>query len=110
MKASDVLRLGRAAGVPVLFAILLALQALDLHSSLTAGAGQTETNRFIQGVANWMSPAAAVLLVKSCAAAVVVALFRVWRSARALDLEFAACLATLVVVYAFVVTNNYLSR
>jgi hypothetical protein len=94
------------------FLARVGLQALDLHSTLTAGPGQIESNKLIQAIATtqWISAPTAVLLVKACSTALVAVLFGVWRTSRQLDREFAICLTALLLVYGLVVANNYLAR
>jgi hypothetical protein len=89
---------------------LLVLQGLDLHSTLSARGGQFEANRLINSLALWLSPKAAVIAVKTAAIALVGLLALLWRCCRGMDREFALCLFLLVLMYAGVVANNYLTR
>jgi hypothetical protein len=93
-----------------LFVSLLLLQGADLHSSLSARGGQFEANRLINSLSLWLSPRAAVIAVKTAAIVLVGLLALLWRRSRGMDREFALCLLLLVLMYAGVVANNYLTR
>ena len=89
---------------------LLVLQCLDLHSTLMATPAQRESNRLIQAVAQLLPAPLAILAVKVGTLAIVTSLFVAWRRSCGLDRPFALCLTSLGLVYAFVVTSNYLGR
>lgn len=95
--------------VPVLFVLLASLQILDLHSTLTAGPAQFESNRLIAWASQWAGLTAAVIAVKLIDALLIGGMWFLWkRSQGQFQSEFTACLAVACAAYAFVVTNNYL--
>lgn len=96
--------------IPALFLFLLVVQIADLHSTLTAGVGHYETNRFINWMSQWIGFVAAVCAIKMCSAVVLSFLYRVWRlSNGSHNREFVLCLSLIAGFYSVVLANNYLS-
>lgn len=96
--------------VPALFLLLLSLQALDLHSTLSASAVHHESNKAINWLADRIGFTAAVTAFKAIAVMCLLLLYQVWHlSKHTHDREFALCLTLINTVYLVVVSNNYLS-
>ncbi len=96
--------------VLALFVLLVLIQILDAHSTLTASAGHYETNRAINWLINRVGFTAAVCITKAWCAFVLLILYRVWRlSNGSHDREFIVSLTLIGVIYGVVVANNYLS-
>ena len=95
--------------VRTLFALLAALQVIDAHSTLTAGAGQLEANRLLTHLARWTTSCHALVLVKGFDLIVIGCLYIAWRVNGRFDREFALCLGILVAVYSVIVINNYVA-
>ena len=106
--------LGRRTGRPVvacLFLVLVSLQLLDLHSTLTASAAQLETNRLLLWLRSGMSFAWSVAAIKAIDLLAVVSMYSMWRRTKGrFDLEVGLSVALVAFVYALVVANNYASR
>jgi uncharacterized membrane protein YciS (DUF1049 family) len=97
--------------VPVLFALLLVLQVMDLHSTLTKGEHQTELNWLLSALGRRLSFDGAVLWVKGVSIAVVISGLALWRRCRDQhSREFVLCLVVTVAAYAAVVASNYAGR
>ena len=91
-----------------LFATLLLLQVLDLHSTLMRSpTGEAETNPLIGWLAGVIGFANALGLVKFVAAAVTFYWWDAWRKSHQNSWFLVSILATLIVILGLVVTNNY---
>lgn len=94
--------------VKAMFLSLLAEQALDLHSTLTAPSHRTEVNPVIVWIASHVGISVAMLFIKSCAALVIVALSKLWRKGGSgHNRIYAITLLALNLEYAVIVINNY---
>ena len=96
--------------VPLLFSVLVLLQILDAHSTLSARAGRCETNMAINWLGSWVGFGTAVLITKAFAVFVLLFLFRIWRLSKGIhDGHFVVILTLLAVIYGVIDANNYLS-
>jgi len=96
--------------VPALFLLLILIQVLDIHSTLSASAGHYEANKVIHWLSEQVGFTVAVCIVKACSSLVLLFLYRVWRLSNGFhDCEFSISLGLIFIVYGVVVTNNYLS-
>lgn len=94
----------------VLFLLLVCIQILDVHSTLTASAAHYETNKSIIWLGSLIGFTAAVLTIKAASTLVLVILFRIWFLSNGThDREFVFSLTLITVFYGFIVSNNYLS-
>ena len=96
-------RAGRPAALPALYASFAALQALDVHSTLTAvGAGRTEANPAVRGLVG--QPATFIGAKLAATAGTVFLTERLWRKNRV------AAVALMIAVnatYGVIVASNY---
>lgn len=93
--------------VKLLFAAILLLQALDLHSTLIALDRRTETNLLIVRLAEFVGLPFAVVLMKLMATLSIGLLMRVWSRSRGMDAPVAVALVVMCLAYATTVINNY---
>ena len=87
------------------------LEALDGLSSAFPGRGQTETNRLLRPAAESSTLPLALIVAKSLGVVLLLVMFFAWRSSRREhDKEFVVCMSLVLIPYAAVVANNFLSR
>ena len=105
------IRLNRATLIAATVVVAVALQGLDLHSTLAASVGQGESNPLIRSLAERIGGAAAITVVKAVDIAIVLVGAWLWREAGPkYDKAFAACFTVVGVTYGVIVANNYFSR
>ena len=98
-----------AKSIPLLFGLLIVLQALDFHSTLLGIANREEQNLLITWLAMYIGFTQALLIMKVVAGGILYYLFLFWReSAAQFDTAYASCLIFLATVNGSVVANNYM--
>ena len=96
----------RPGAMPLLLLALVALQLMDLHSSLTS-VGGIEQNLLVNVTASWSGSWQALVFAKLLAFGGVASLYAVWRRFPRLRREAMFYAGVSVAVYAFVVAGNY---
>lgn len=93
---------------PIMLGTVAVLQVLDWHSTLSASPNRHETNRLLNWIAQWISFACEVSIIKATFIAVLAGGYFYWRQHKGVyEFEFALCLGVLIAVYSCIVINNY---